>query len=346
MITIGYLPTVLIFIGFFILTIVYTIKNRKVKIESHFFINELLIALLFLIAGILFPFIYRFHSPKLSRESTNYLWLFTSIFLLVELSIWVLMLIYNAVLSKKNSEIMAERDYSKFCEEFNENWVGDLKSEMGRKFLHLVASFIIFIFWTLGVIMYDNEVLTLWGLDIYSFSYALIVTVGYGFIIMFHVGDLARLNKFYILPNWAKKWFKNMKKSELNTFVSSTPLVLSLIPFVFAPFPILASVALITTLADAIACIVGKKYGKHSLRKNSNKTIEGFIAGGLTTFIIVFIVSLLYRRWMPVNIEKIILMSSIATILFLLVDYFAKNISDNILNPVLTGAAMWIIFLL
>ena len=328
------------------MTIIYTIKNRKSKIESHFFINEILIALLFLIAGIFFPFIYRFHSPNLSLESTNYLWLFTSIFLLVELSIWILMLTYNVVLSKRNSEIMAERDYSKFCEEFNENWVGDLKSEMGRKFLHLLTCVIIFFFWTLGVILDDVGVLSQWGLDTYSFSYWLIITIGYGFVIMFQLADLARLNKFYMLPNWAKKWFKNMKQSELNTFISSTALVLALIPFIFAPFPILAAVALITTLADAAACLIGKKYGKHSLRKNSNKTIEGFIAGGLTTFIIVLIISLLYHRWMPVNFEKIILMSITATILFLLVDFYAKNISDNILNPILTGASMWIIFLL
>ena len=74
-----------------------------------------------------------------------------------------------------------------------------------------------------------------------------------------------------------------MKQSELHTFIASTPLVLSFIPFIFAPFPIFASVALITTGADAVACIIGKKYGKHSLKTNSKKTVEGFIAGGLST---------------------------------------------------------------
>ena len=342
----SFLPTSLIFIGFFILTIVYTIKNRKVKIESHFFINELLIALLFLIAGVLFPFIYRFHSPNLSLESMNYLWLFTSIAFLIELGVWFYVLLSNARLSKKNPEIMAERDYSKFCENFYKNWKDDLRNELGRKLLHLLTCVIIFFFWTLGVILDDIGVLSQWGLDTYSFSYWLIITIGYGFVIMFQLADLARLNKFYMLPNWARKWYMDMKESEMNTFISSTALVLALIPFIFAPFPILAAVALITTGADAAACLIGKKYGKHSLRKNSNKTIEGFIAGGLATFIIVLIVSLLYHRWMPVNIEKIILMGSTATILFLLVDFYAKNISDNILNPILTGIGMWIIFLL
>ena len=71
-----FLPTSLIFIGYFILTLIYIIKNRKVKIENHLFTNELLIASLFLLAGILYPFIYGFHSPTLSRNSLSFLWFF------------------------------------------------------------------------------------------------------------------------------------------------------------------------------------------------------------------------------------------------------------------------------
>ncbi len=341
-----FLPTSIIFIGYFILTLVYIIKNRKVKIENHLFMNELLIALLFLLAGILFPFMYGFHSPNLNQNSLNYLWIFTSVFFLVEMSVWTLTLIYNAVISKKNPKFMAERDYSKFCEEFNKNWQDNLKSELGRKILHLFTCFVIFFFWALGTILNDLGVLSQLGLDNYSFSYWLIITVGLGFVIMFQVADLARLNKFYMLPNWAKRWYQDMKQSELYTFIASTPLVLSFIPFIFAPFPILASVALITTGADAVACLIGKKYGKHSLKTNSKKTVEGFIAGGLSTFIIVFLISIIYIPWLPVRIEKIIFMSLVATILFLLVDAFAKNISDNILNPLLTGFGIWLIFLI
>ena len=341
-----FLPTSLILIGYFILTLSYTIKNRKVKIEQHLFTNELLVALLFLASAILFPFMYAHHSPNLSRNSLNYLWLFTSIFLLIEISVWFYVLLSNARLSKKNPEIMAERDYSKFCDAFYKNWKDDLRNELGRKLLHLLTCVIIIFFWTLGLILDDIGVLNQWGLDKYSFSYWLIITIAFGFVIMFQLADFDRLNKFYMLPNWAKTWYMDMKESEINTFISSTALVLALIPFIFAPFPILASVALITTGADAAACLVGKKYGKHSLKKNSKKTVEGFIAGGLSTFIIVLVISLLYHSWMPVNFEKIILMSSIATILFLLVDYFTKNISDNILNPLICGLGMWIIFAL
>ncbi len=341
-----YLPTSIILIGYSILTIIYIIKNRKIKREKQLLANEIAIALLFLIAGVLFPFMYQFHSPNLSQNSLNYLWLFTSTFFIVEMGIWVIMLLYNGIISKRNPEIMAERDYKKYCEEFDKNWVDDLKSELGRKFLHLFTCFVIFFFWTLGLILDDLGLLTQWGLDNYSFSYWLIITVGFGFVTMFQIGDLTRLNKFYMLPKWSKKWYNSMRQEEQCTFIASTPLVLSFTPFLFAPFPIFGMVALITTGADAAACVIGKKFGKHSLRKNSDKTVEGFIAGGLATLLIVLIIPMIYYAWIPISIEKIILMAIVATILFLLVDAFAKYISDNILNPMLTGFGMWLILIL
>ena len=341
-----YLPTVIIFVGYSILTLIYTFKNRKTKIENHLFTNEILIAILFFVAGISFPFIYQSHSPSLSQQSLNFLWFFTAFFLIIELVIWVIMFLFNGHVAKINPEIMAERDYNKYCEEINKNFVDDLKSEWTRKILHLFTCFVIFFFWMLGFILDDIGVLSLLDLDNYSFSYWLIITVGFGFVIMFQIGDLTRLNKFYMLPKWAKKWYLGMRKEEQCTFIASTPLVLSFIPFLFAPFPIFAMVVLISTGADAAACVIGKKFGVHSLRKNSKKTIEGFITGGLATFLIVIIISILYHSWMPVPIEQILVMAIVATILFLLVDLIAKNISDNILNPLLIGFGIWIILLL
>ncbi|MHA2288278.1 MAG: phosphatidate cytidylyltransferase [Promethearchaeota archaeon] len=256
------------------------------------------------------------------------------------------MLLYNAIKCKKNSAIMAERDYKNYCVLITDRWVDDFKSEFGRKFLHLFTTFIILFFWSLGTLLEYLGFLNQFNLDNYSFSHWLIVTIGLGFVIMFQVADLARLNKFYMLPNWAKRWFLSMRPEELNTFVASTPMVLSLVPFVFAPFPILASVALITTGADAAACLIGKKYGSHKLKKDSNKTIEGFVTGGVSTFLIVLVVMTVYHVWMPVNAVKIFLMAMVSTALFLFVDFFAKHISDNILNPILTGFGMWLIFLL
>jgi len=341
-----FLPTTLIYIGFSITTLLYTLKNREVKIKNHNFINELLIVILLFNAGILFPFMYQFHTPDIPFEILNTLWFLSSVLFIIEMVVWVLMLTYNAIKALRNPEISNKRDYNSYKHIVLNNWSDNIKDEFGRKILHLFTCSVVFIFWILGMILNQIGFLNILQLDIYNFSFWWIITIGYGFVFMFQIADLARLNYFYTLPKWAKKWYLSMRPSELDTFIASTPLVLSFVPFVFAPFPIFASVALITTAADAAACLVGKKIGKHQLKKGSDKTIEGFIAGGSSTFVIVIMMMFLFNQYILVDACKAIFMAIIATILFLMVDYFVDHISDNILNPLFTGFGMWLIYLL
>ena len=340
-----YLPTSLIFIGYSIVTIIYTLSNRREKIEKRIFINEMLVGILFLNTGITFPFLYQIHSPGLSLSTLNTLWTLTSIIFVLELIVWTGEFVYNAIISKKDPELMAARDYEKYRNLVIENWVDDLKGEFGRKILHVFTVAVIFVFWTIGTILDSIGFLDSVGLDNYSFSYWWIITVGLAFVIMFAIADLVRLNKSYMLPNWARNWYLSMRPEELDTYIASTPLVLALVPFIFAPFPILGAVGLITTVADGLACIIGKKYGKHSLRKKSEKTIEGFIAGASSTFLIVIMLMILYQAWIPLSFNKILLMAFVATILFMIIDMFISRISDNILNPILTGFGMWLIYI-
>jgi len=341
-----FLPTTIIYIAFSIATLVYTLKNRKIKIKNHHFINEILIAILLFDAGILFPFMYQFYTPNISIGVLNTLWFLSSILFIIEMIVWIFILIYNAIKSLRNPDLLNRRDYSLYKAIIKDNWSDNIKDEFGRKILHLFTCSVVFIFWIMGMIFNEIGFLSLIQLDIYNFSFWWIITIGYAFVFMFQIADLARLNYFYALPKWAKKWYLSMRPNELDTFIASTPLVLSFVPFVFAPFPIFAAVACITTAADAAACLVGKKIGKTQLKRGSDKTIEGFIAGGLSTFIIVIMIMLLFNQYISVNFTKIFLMALVATILFLIVDYFFNHISDNILNPLLTGFGMWIIYLL
>jgi len=343
---VSYIPTSLIFIGFSVITCIYVLINKREKIEKKILINEMLVVILFLNAGISFPFLYQRNSPGLTLGSLNTLWALTSIILVLELIVWIVVLGYNALISKKDPKLMAERDYNLFRDQVIRNWVDDLKGEFGRKILHIFTVAVIFVFWTIGTILDSMGYLDTVGLDNYSFSYWWIITVGFAFVIMFQIADLARLNKSYMLPNWARNWYLSMRPEELDTFIASTPLVLAFVPFIFAPFPILGAVALITTAADGLACIIGKKYGKHPLRKNSEKTKEGFIVGASSTFLIVIMIMSLYQQWMPLNFVKILLMAFVAMVLFMLIDMFINRISDNILNPILTGFGMWLIYVL
>jgi dolichol kinase len=340
-----FLPTSLILFGYSIITFIYLIQHRKEKIEKKLFLNELTLVLLFLMSGVLFPFMYQHHSNSLSIHALNFLWAASSFTFIIEMIVWGFVLRYNAIISKKNPEIMAQRNYKDFVKKVYDNWDESVKSEFGRKILHLFTCTVIFILWTLGTFLEKIGFLSQFGLDNYSFSDWLIVTIGFAFVFMFQIADLTRLNKYYMLPNWARKWYLSMRPEETETFIASTPLVLSFTPFIFTPFPIFAAVALIATGADAIACIIGKKYGSHKLRKNSKKTIEGFLAGGLSTFFIVLIILNLYYYLMPVSIIKILMMAILSTCIFLLIDYFNIYISDNILNPLLTGFTMWLIFI-
>ena len=340
-----FLPTSLIFISLAIVTFVYPILNRRRKREDHNFVNEILIGLLFLFSGILFPFMYQAHSD-LPQATLNFLWFSTSAVLILESIVWSVILGKNFIKSKKDSDQVW--DYAQFCEEFTECWEYDFKKDVERKFLHLLPVFVIFIFWTLGMILNALGVLAIWGLDTYSFAFWLIITVGFAFVVMFQFADMARLNKPATLPGWAQKWYKkSMKPDELDTFISSAPLVLSFVPFVFAPFPIFAAVSLITAGADAAASLVGKKYGKRRFKESSKKTIEGYVAGSSMTFLIVILISGLYHPWMAVSIGIIVTMAIIASVLFFLIDaILSKNVTDNILNPILTGLCMWVIVLL
>lgn len=341
-----FLPTTIIYCTFSIATLVYTLKNRKLKIQNHNFFNELLIIILLLNAGIFFPFMYQYHTPDIPSNVLEMLWLYSSLLFIIEMTVWFLMLTYNTVKSIRNPSLIVNRDYEKYKEEILNSWSDNIKDEFGRKILHIFTCSVVFVFWLIGMVLEQIGFLETIKLDIYNFSYWWIITIGYAFVFMFQIADLARLNYFYSLPKWAKKWYLSMRPRELDTFIASTPLVLSFVPFVFAPFPIFGSVALIATVADAAACLVGKKFGKHALKKGSDKTIEGFIAGGGSTFIIVLIMMILFNQYINVDMVKIFFMAIVATILFLIVDYFIVHISDNILNPLLTGFGMWIIYLL
>ena len=344
----NYLPTSIIFVSLSIITFIYTIKNGKEKREKHNFTNEMLIAMLFLFSGILFPFMYGFHSENMPQSTLDFLWGSTSFILVLEIVVLTSILGKRMLRARRDPEYLASRNYYEFCENFCRDYVYDFKKDVERKFLHLLPVFVIFFFWTVGAILDALGILAQFGLDNYSFAFWLIITVGFGFVVMFMIADLARLNAYHSIPDWAVAWYsKSVKPQELNTFISSAPLVLSFVPFLFAPFPVFAAVALITAGADAVASLVGKKYGKHKFKEDSVKTIEGYVAGGGMTFIIVLLISGVYNQFWAVNIGIVMTMAIVASLLFFLVDsVLSKNITDNILNPILCGLGMWAVLVI
>lgn len=342
-----FLPITLIFIGHAIVFLIYTLKNHKQKRQKKIFTNELIVSMLFFAAGLLSPFMYQSHNPTLDPNILNFLWLTSSIFIIIEEILWFFVIFYVFIVCKKNPSLKIEKNHENFKKYFTQNWNYDFRKDIERKIIHIIPIGVIFLIWTIGNILNLFGVLTQWNIDVYSYCYWIIITIGFGFVLMVAIADILKLNKTYLLPNWAVRWYrKSMIADELETYVSSTPLVLCFVPFIFAPFPIFASVALITTVSDATASLIGKKYGKHKIFEQSNKTIEGFIAGFTSTFLIVVLITIIYHSFMPVNLGTILIMATVAAFLFLIIDIFSKHISDNILNPILIGLGMWIIFVL
>ncbi|TXT61423.1 MAG: conserved membrane protein of unknown function [Promethearchaeota archaeon] len=90
---------------------------------------------------------------------------------------------------------------------------------------------------------------------------------------------------------------------------------------------------LVACFSDAIAALVGRKYGKHKVKciGGEMKTVEGFIAGTVLSFLIGLIfVGPFYAL--------------VGALIFLILDYFPLVVADNILNPIFISIGIGIVY--
>ena len=87
---------------------------------------------------------------------------------------------------------------------------------------------------------------------------------------------------------------------------------------------VLTTGILVACFSDALAALIGRRYGKHKVTciGGDIKSVEGFIAGSGSAFLIGFIILA-----NPIY-------ALIGAIIFFLLDYFPIIIADNILNPI------------
>jgi dolichol kinase len=111
-----------------------------------------------------------------------------------------------------------------------------------------------------------------------------------------------------------------------------------LVPLLFLPFGIFTAVALITSIGDGVASIIGISFGKRHFPKTSSKTMIGYISGVLASFGVSVLSLWLFEPYlMPL---KIIIMSLSGALVFLIIDLLSLEIDDNILNPIFCGLIM------
>lgn len=143
------------------------------------------------------------------------------------------------------------------------------------------------------------------------------------------ISDLIRILKSpeYSFFNFLTK--SMLRKKEIN---ATGPQIYIITGFVFSYMLYLAGLieilpfftgVLIACLSDAAAALIGRRYGKHKVRVRSRdyKSIEGFLAGTIVSYLIgLILVGPIY--------------AIIATVIFFLTDYLPIYTADNILNPI------------
>ncbi len=80
---------------------------------------------------------------------------------------------------------------------------------------------------------------------------------------------------------------------------------------------------LLACLSDAAAALIGRRYGKHKVmvRSRDYKSIEGFLAGAIVSYLIgLILVGPIY--------------AIVGTVIFFITDYLPIYTADNILNPI------------
>ncbi|MHA1370109.1 MAG: hypothetical protein ACTSRA_10390 [Promethearchaeota archaeon] len=350
------LPVAIIFAIYGSLVLSHALKMKNTKdpeilefIDGTTYINELLIAGLFYAAAILYPFIYI--NTGATWGSVEFLFNLSSIILIGVSSIWWIMGCFGYLLCRVNPKIKQKRisEEQKRIEFYRDHFKISLSVDAKRKLLHVLPGLVIIVMQMSAWFAEEHDLLDVVHPGVDRFALAIFGEVNVAFIFVFMIGfaDYLRVSgRYYCLPKWAKRWFfSSIKRSEVRTFVSSCPLVLTLMPFLFAPMPIFVSVAFVSSISDAAASLVGRRFGRYNFKKKKKKTVVGYIAGVISTFLIVTFFSTMfnYDRWPFVNI---IYLSIIASVIFFIIDLFVKNLSDNILNPLLTGAGMTLVLLL
>ncbi|MFX1326897.1 MAG: hypothetical protein ACFE91_01975 [Promethearchaeota archaeon] len=334
----------------------YAFRLKKKFPQDHNFINSLLIVLLWIIAGVLYPLFF-------IRDTSQARWFqglaLQIICIYAPLLIFVILYYQYQFVLKKNPNLKGQRTIKKFVDQFPlmdikniNNRKNALKTDFHRKAFHLLPAVVIIFLWIFAVYIWDN----LWNADIFwgisgkEYGIFLILTVGYTGIIIFAALDYVRLsyifNKnsiYHLLPTCISNTLgKTLKKNEIYEFTRPVALVLSLIPTLFLPFGLFTATALIATLGDGAASIFGLKFGKIHIPKYSNKTLIGYISGFLVSLGISCLVLWLFEH-QSFAFPQIFIIGLIGALTFLIIDILNLKIDDNILNPIFCGYLMLLI---
>ena len=330
----------LYFIIFGSINLYYTIKSRKNKKHmSGYLINEVLVAIGYYFLAIVYPFLFNF-VIDISIRQMLYFHLWDS--LTVHIFCWKIYLFFA---KRNNKKYHRDMNYEQWKEHFIEKYskTSEFKKDTKRKLTHFYPALVIIGFYLIGNVFEPFSIK--YGIDSLTFSKYWQLAIAIHFLWTMNIADLLRLTSFKKLGKFATRWFEDsLRPSELETFAQGSIMILSWIPFFLADIQILLAIVLISSISDGVTSIIGIKFGKITI-KGTKKKLEGTIAGIITTYLIIIIINLIlpFQGIQSFEIHIIALFTAFG---FGLVDIFSRKITDNFLNPVVTGSIIWIILLL
>ena len=282
------LPVTLFFIGNAVTWLYYGLRLKRVY-ETHNFTNTILTCILWVVAGVCFPFFYLHYTLGISFFQI----LSECCILGVTPTLLIIILYYQKKLITQKPEIEEQRTLANVLRhfkidpeklgrqtldgnEFHEE-AYSLKTDVRRKIFHFVPAFAIIGLWIFATRIWADYfgLDQIWQISGKDFGIFLILTVGFSGIFVF--ATLEYLCFSYLFPRWnvfplipgkvSDLLFNAMKPRELTEFIKPIALILAMVPIFFLPFSLFASVTLGATLAMVSASVFGKAYGQTHFAK-------------------------------------------------------------------------------
>lgn len=297
-----------------------TRKNKR----KPLLIDELLLGSFHLLLAVYYPIVFTMYGIN-----TESLFLTANILAFLTLGLLGSFVIIEKIRLKKNPKLIKQRSAQSFKENFIKNY--DEKNKYKRRIIHILPGLIIVPTYLIGKLL--SPIIT----NAQGLSVFLIAVFGTCFVIMFTIADLVRIKAPQLMPDWASKLFsKGLKKEEVeqNTFSTSSAMVLAISPWILAGMFVFMIISLITSISDAMAAVMGFRFGRHHFPHKSTKTVEGYLGGIITTFGLVLVCCALLSSINPLYIVFVALMLAGS---FFLVDVLNLPIDDNKINPQVVG---------
>ena len=353
------IPVTLFFIANGLVQLYYGFKLKHRFPISHNFLNTVITCILWMLAGILYPLFFErdfFNIRYFEWLSMMIICIYAPLLIICILLYEYLFVIKRYPEKRKISNFKTffssfEDSNESFCEEGGHSFNTDLH----RKIFHLLPAALIFFLWLFATNIWEGKwgANLFWGITGLEYGIFLILTVGYAAIFIFAALDYVRLSfifkkrsLYHLMPqNVSDLLLKTLKKQENCDFTKPVALILSLVPiFFWAPFSIFTAAALIASLGDGAASLIGLRLGKVHFPKNSRKTVIGYISGFLVSFGASFLVFWLFES--SFGFGDLFILALGGALGFFIIDLLKINLDDNILNPITSAFIMTVIYLI